>query len=287
MKYNYHDSTGTYTNPASNRSNTFRYDFSNDLRNALRKLEEIEALEEMGAGYGLKDIAARVNFKHICEKALLALEQNKKIKLTVMYSYVHEETPTECAKITLQVYDNLYCTVHHLNAFERPNYFYVDIYRDYLTVEDTSFDDEKAAHLPFETRRVLRIAKAFYDAWKKWQYDTAYEIVSSKGNASDLDGLRKDIVHKAIANEKADKLFKYDQKIREDLFKKYAQKAFDELVTEVKPYEIELDKINKDLSDTVEQLYKQSPRLKDLYGAYCCGDNNAILETCLEGDNNE
>lgn len=284
MKYNYHDNTGTYTNPASTRSNTFHYDFFN----AQRKLEEIEALEEMGAGYGLKDIAAKINFERICKESLLALERNKKIKLTVIQSYVHEETPTESAKITLQVYDNFYCTLHRLDPFNRPNHFYVDIYRDYLTVESTYFDDDKVAHLPFETRRVLRIARVFYDAWKKWQYDIAYEIVAGRGNARGLEGLREDIVHKARVQETTDKLFNdYDQKLREDLFKQYAQKLTEDVLPEVKPYETELDKINKNLSDTVEQLYKQSPSLKDLYSRYCLGDNDAILKTCLEGNDNE
>ena len=265
MKYNYHDSTGTYTNPTST---------------AQRKLEEIEALEELGAGYGLKDIAARVNFERICKEALLALERNKKIKLAVIQSYMHEDTPTEFAKITLQVYDSFYCTLHRLDPFDRPNYFYVDIYKDYLTVESTYYDDDKVAHLPFETRRVLRIARVFYNAWKKWQYDIAYEIVAGRGNARDLEGLREDIINKARANEVTDKLF-YNQYAKVD-----ALKAFEDLV-EVKPYKIELDEINKDLSDTVEKLYNQKPNLKDLYKAYCCGDNDAILKTCLEGNNNE
>lgn len=277
MKYNYHDSTGTYTNPTST---------------AQRKLEEIEALEEMGAGYDLKDIAARVNFECVCKEALLALERNKKIKLTVINNYVHKDTPTEFAKITLQVYDNFYCTLHHLDPFDRPNHFYVDIYRDYLTVESAYFfDDDKVAHLPFETRRVLRIARVFYDAWKKWQYDIAYEIVAGRGSAIDLEGLREDIINKARVNEATDKLLhdqyaKVDAQITEDLIKQYAQKTFEDLV-EVKPYENELDKINKNLSDTVEQLYKQSPSLKDLYSRYCLGDNDAILKTCLEGNDNE
>ncbi len=238
--------------------------------------------------YSVKAIAARVDFERICKEALLALERNKKTKLTVMYNYAHEETPTECAKITLQVYDNFYCTLHRLDAFERPNHFYVDIYRDYLTVESTYFDDDRVAHLPFETRRVLRIARVFYDAWKKWQYDIAYEIVAGRGNARDLEGLREDIIHKARVQETTDKLFNdYDQKLREDLFKQYAQKLTEDVLPEVKPYEVELDKINKDLSDTVEQLYKQSPSLKDLYSIYCLNDNDVILKTCLEGDNNE
>lgn len=179
-------------------SSAFKFDFS-------KAYEKLDELEKAGAGYDLKETLAKANFNDIITEAINALERNKKIIVRVTRTHMHNETPTENAKVVLQMYDEKYCKLQGLDRFDSKNNFYADIYADYLLDKGTAFDDENVTHLAFDDRRVLRVAKTIYLAWKKWQYDTAYEIVGGKGTAKNLNGLRADIIDKARADEWANK----------------------------------------------------------------------------------
>lgn len=225
--------------------------FSFDFSKAYEKLDE---LEKAGAGYDLKETLAKANFNDIITEAISALARNKKIIVRVAYTHIHNETVTENAKVVLQMYDENYCKLQGLDRFNSENNFYVDIYRDYLTVESTYFDDDKVAHLPFETRRVLRVAKTIYLAWKKWQYDTAYEIVGGKGTAKNLTGLREDIIDKARADEM---IYKHEQTYKKGWIDKQYNRLHDKYA------EIDVEQTRK----IIEEIYEENTRIKNMYDA--------------------
>ena len=283
MNFNkYHDRTGIYTNPALDGSSAFKYNF----KNAYDKLAALEDLEELGAGYDLREIAAKANFSDIMTKVLSKLNQNNNIDIHIAYSHIYNDAPADCARIQLQCFDGGYCRLQGLNGFDSTNGFWVDIWPVMLTAPLTElYDAPGYEKLPIEDRKVLRIAKTIYKAWEKWQYDRAYNIISGVGTAKDLDGLRQDIVDKARKDEYVNNFFadhyaQVDTEYTKKLYEEFAGSAFAQPINN-------LDKINKDLAQTVEDLYNDRPSLKDLYKSYCCSDNNDILETCLGGKDDE
>ena len=236
--------------------------FKLDLSKAYEKLDE---LEKAGAGYDLKEALAKVDFNDIITEAINALARNKKIIVHVAYTHVHEETPTENAKVVLQMYDENYCKAQRLDRFNSENHFYVDIYKDYLLDKGTMFDDKNVTHLSFDDRRVLRVAKTIYLAWKSWQYYVAYEIVGGKGDARNLIGLREDIVDKARKDEWTSKNGWVNNKLHD----KYA--------------EVDVEQTKKIIKEVHEENYIIKTKIKDMY--------NALKETAgyysLFGDTDE
>lgn len=272
----YHDRIGIYTNPALNKSSYFTYDF----KNAIDKLNALEDFEAFDAGYDLKELAAKADFENVIRTALEKLEKNNQVNVVVRTTRLVEDSLTECRRIELCMYDRDYFRAQGGEFFN----FYVDIWPNMLTAPFTEFDKPGYERFSFEDRKVIRVARAIYEAWKKWQYDRAYTIISGVGRADDLISLRQKIVDKARHDEYVNKFFEdryaqVDAEITKKLYEQYAN-------IYTAPH-ADLDRINKDLSQTVEDLYNTKSNLKDLYKSYYCGDNNAILETCLGGKDDE